>query len=75
MRKRKLVSKEEMKKPISAARLKHWRNERAWTQEDAADWLGVSLKAYQNWEQGARTMRHPVAINKLMEQAPNKRRA
>lgn len=73
MRKQILVSKDEMRKPVSSAKLKDWRKERGWTQEDAADWLGVSVKAYRNWEQGSRTMRHPVAMRRLMEQAKSRR--
>lgn len=29
-----------------------WRDRQGWTQREAADYLGVSIKTYQHWEQG-----------------------
>lgn len=53
---------------ITPAELKEWRLKRGWTQEQAADRLGVTLRTVENWEQGYRPMRHPATIRKVMDQ-------
>jgi len=40
-----------------------------YTQKDAADYLGVTVRSIENWEQGERPMRHPGTMRKLMQQA------
>lgn len=42
-----------------------WRVKLGWTQKQAAAYLDVSLRTYQNWEQG-RTVEQPGPIQKLM---------
>ena len=64
MKKQKLVPKDE---PVTPQSLKEWRLERGWTQEQAAEYLGVSRRAVENWEQGYRLMRHPKTIRKVMD--------
>ncbi len=39
---------------LTAAELKEWRSKRGFTQRKAAQWLRVSLRTYQGWEQGRR---------------------
>lgn len=68
MRKVVLRAKNAPDGPISPAALQEWRRNLGWTQATAAAWLGVKPRTYENWEQGYRTMRHPVAVWRLMEQ-------
>lgn len=56
-----------------ADELKAWRYARGWTQEDAAKYLDVPLKTYQNWEWGRRLPNTPGPIRKLMKLAPKPR--
>lgn len=72
-KKRVLTSPEQTHATVSPQELKQWRKERKWTQKEAADQLGVTLRAYENWEQGVAPMQYPIAMRKLMDQA-NKRR-
>lgn len=53
-------------KPIAKEEFREWRDRMAWTQKGAADWIGCSIKTYQNWEQGCRPVRHPIMIRKVM---------
>lgn len=43
-----------------------WRKRVGWTQKQAAAYLDVSLRTYQNWEQG-RKIEQPGPIRKLMK--------
>lgn len=52
--------------PVDPGELREWRIRCGYTQAQAAAALGVSLRAIQNWEQGYRNMRHPIAMRKLM---------
>lgn len=52
---------------IYAARLRQWRGER--TQAQAAVALGVTLRAYQNYEQGRRGVPREIILN--IEQTEN----
>lgn len=52
--------------PVTPAELVAWRKSRGWTQRRASEWMSVSLKTYQNWEQGHRSMRHPVLVRKAI---------
>lgn len=45
-----------------------WRHAIGWTQREAAEWLGVSLRSYEGWEAGA-LQRHPQAMRRLMQAA------
>ena len=71
-RKRKLYVKGD---PIQPDELVSWRRRLDWTQQEAADWLGVSVRSIENWEQGYKLMRHPDAMRKLMDQAKPRRRS
>lgn len=66
MRKVVLTSNEDLKKPFSGEDLEHWRKGLHWTQRQAAEWLGVSVRSIENWERGWRSPRHPVAMKRLM---------
>lgn len=52
-------------------RLQQWRgvaggdNRGRFTQREAADYLGVSLRTYQKWEQGIRTP-YGIALNTIL---------
>lgn len=57
---------EETEKPLPAA-LRGWRTRLRWTQARAAEHMGCSLRTYENWEQGYKAPRHPIAVRKLMK--------
>lgn len=57
---------------ITKLHLKAWRGFLAWSQKDAASWLGVKLRTYESWEAG-RSMRHPDGVRRLMAMAISKR--
>ena len=69
MRKTKLIPREVSKQPITPGELRGWRKSMQWRQIDAADWLGASLRAYENWEQGVRPITGAVAKRRLMNLA------
>ena len=71
MAKRRLTA---LSDPVPPEELRDWRRKRGWTQAQAARYLGVSQRTIENWEQGYRPMRHPVAMKKLMAQARINRR-
>ena len=52
-----------------AEQLRDWRTRRGYTQEQAAAWLRVPLRTYQEWEQGRREPWQTGPIRKLMQQA------
>lgn len=52
--------------PLPSA-LREWRRRMRWTQKRAAEHMGCTLRTYENWEQGYKTPRHPVAVRKLMK--------
>ena len=60
-------------KPLPPDELKAWRWRNDLTQETAAEWLGVSVRTYENWEQGHREMRHPIAVRRLSQLTDKKR--
>lgn len=53
------------------AELKHWRKRLGWTQQQAADYLGIPVRTYEAWEREWQTKRpgNPGAVRKLMQQA------
>lgn len=69
MRKRLLIPEDG---PVTGDDIQKWRKHLDWSQRDAAGWLGVSVRALQNWEQGVRNMRHPVGVRRLMAHATAK---
>jgi DNA-binding transcriptional regulator YiaG len=72
MRKRTLFAKDN---PPTAQELVAWRRQHGLTQRQAADWLGIPIKTYQNWEQSHRVMKYPVTIRRLMDAVRRRRRA
>jgi DNA-binding transcriptional regulator YiaG len=46
--------------------LKAWREKRKFTQREASEFLGVSLRTYEKWEQGDRFPRG-LALTALQE--------
>ena len=46
-----------------------------WSQSQAARWLNVPVKTYQNWEHGIRKAHQPGPIRKRMEAAKPKKAA
>jgi DNA-binding XRE family transcriptional regulator len=55
--------------PLGKAELKAWRQRLGWTQAEAAAWLGVAKRSYENWECGHRNPGHPMGIRLRMEMA------
>lgn len=41
-----------------AADLREWRKKMGWTQQQAADTLGLTLRQYHSWEHGAKFKRY-----------------
>ena len=56
---------------MTPEQLKHWRVEvMEWTQQQAADALGVRLNTYQSWERGQSwTTGKPIEIDRRTELA------
>lgn len=52
-----------------AEELKDWRADKAYTQEEAAVFLGVPLRTYQEWEQGRQEPDQKGPIRKAIELA------
>lgn len=46
-----------------------WRSRLAWTQQEAADYLGVAIQTYRDWEQGRGKPKVVKPIKVMMEQA------
>ena len=44
-----------------------WRDRQGWTQREAAEYLGVSIKTYQHWEQGWASPKVVKPIKAMME--------
>lgn len=44
----------------NASKLKQFRKEKRYTQQEMADALGVSLRCYRNYEQGLRSMPYEI---------------
>lgn len=44
----------------NASKLKQFRKEKRYTQQEMADVLGVSLRCYRNYEQGLRSMPYEI---------------
>lgn len=63
-----LKTKRKKSPVVLRAELYLWRTKLGWTQKQAAAWLEVMLRTYENWEQG-RPVEQPGPIKKLMEQA------
>lgn len=59
--------------PEFAEEIKTWRAKHGWTQEQAAAYLQVPLKTYQNWEWGRRAPQPIGPVRKLMALAPKPR--
>lgn len=57
---------------MTAHQLRAWRQRRKWTQQQAADSLGISKQHYCKLEQGKSAIRLVVALacNALEEKAP-----
>lgn len=66
-RKRILKVKAQIGDPIKGSELREWRDSLGWTQKEAAQYLGQSLRSYENWEQGHRPVPYPVTIRRLMD--------
>lgn len=60
--------------PLSPEEFKAWRRSLELTQQQAAAALAVTLKAYQNWEQGLREAHQHGSLRKLMQQAQSRSR-
>jgi DNA-binding transcriptional regulator YiaG len=73
MKKILLVPKDPRYVTISPDEFRQWRTANGWFQRRAAEHLGVSLKAYKNWEQGKRHPQHPVAMRRLMALARSRK--
>ncbi len=70
MSKQKLIPREAHAGPLTKKELQTWRATMRWTQKDAADWLRITLRSYENWEQGYRLRQHhPGTIRQLMNSA------
>lgn len=52
--------------PVPGAVLKRWRKRNGLKQKKAAEWLGVPIKTYENWEQDHRVMSNPRNIRRLL---------
>lgn len=52
-----------------AESLRAWRSYDGCTQAQAADWMGVPLRTYQEWEQGRHVPSQPGPVLKLLELA------
>lgn len=44
----------------NASKLKQFRKEKRYTQQEMADVLGISLRCYRNYEQGLRSMPYEI---------------
>ena len=64
-----------MKHKKFARKLKEWREENDYTQQEAADRLGVSRRSLENWEQ-KRAMPQGFGLVAILQsiQAPKKKR-
>lgn len=58
-----------MAEPITAADLRKWRARMGWKQKEAAAWLIVPHRTYQNWEEGHRKLRHGYGVRVRMQLA------
>ncbi len=58
-----------------AEHLKHWRDRVAFTQTEAAQFLAVPLRTYQEWEQGRQAPEQQGPILKVIELHKPKRRS
>lgn len=54
---------------ITSEEFKQWRSKLEWSQRRAADFLRVSLRAYEKWEGGSRQARNPGPIRLRMKEA------
>lgn len=73
MRRKRLLTPETLSpEPVPGKELSDWRKRAGLTQRAAAQWLGVSQRTYENWEQNTRRMRHPVAVRRIMLQVDAK---
>lgn len=63
-----LISKSEPES-LSAEDFKAWRLRLEWTQAQAAHWLDVPVRTYQEWEQDRQRPQQVGPIRKLMAQA------
>ena len=55
--------------PIGKAEIRAWRASLKWTRVEAAKWLKVSPRSYENWEIGHRSPGHPIGIRLRMQMA------
>lgn len=58
--------------PLDAKQFVAWRKRLGWTQREAAEWLAVTLKAYQKWEQAKREAQNQGPIKFRMREASNR---
>lgn len=57
-----------------ADKLKFWRGAERLSQADAAERIGVSMRTYQEWEQGRAQPHRPNTILLLIDSQPKKAR-
>lgn len=53
--------------PLLKDDFKAWRRGLDWTQLQAAEWLGVSVRTYESWESGARKATHSIGLRLRMQ--------
>lgn len=58
--------------PLDKAEIRAWRASLGWARIEAAKWLKVSVRSYENWENGHRRPGHPVGIRLRMQMATEK---
>lgn len=69
MAKKRLRPKAAQVSPITPEEIRGWRAFMRYTQKQAADYLGTSVRSIENWEQGANAPQFPGAMRKLMQLA------
>ena len=69
-----MAKKSITQEPLIVAQLKGWRKQHRLTQVQAAEWLRVSLRTYQGWEQGRRKT-HVALVRLAMRVAKPKKGA
>jgi DNA-binding transcriptional regulator YiaG len=74
MRRKTTLAPQRSAGPLAPEDLKQWRRSLQLTQQEAANQLAVTLKAYQNWEQGVRKAHQHGSLRKLMAQAASRSR-
>jgi len=69
MKKKRLRPKAMQVETVTPDEIRAWRSFVGYTQKEAADYLGVSTRSIENWEQGASAPQFSGAMRKLMQLA------